>query len=163
MGTDTDIITSNNIIFPAVRDLFARGCVLPNNHILSDIHITVNDDPWTGGQHDTFTSSCARADTPLLCRRPVFLSLSHIFVVVDYLKERFHWPGVTREETALSLHAISDKAANNGLIPRDNAGFPVFREMVSALRIKMWQYGNRTAEKSLWCFFSKKWEHMSFI
>lgn len=45
MGTDTDIITSNNIIFPAVRDLFARGCVLPNNHILSDIHITVNDDP----------------------------------------------------------------------------------------------------------------------
>ncbi|EFM8840001.1 hypothetical protein OWJ45_003173 [Escherichia coli] len=86
-----------------------------------------------------------------------FLSLSPIFVVVDYLKERFHWPGVTREETALSLHALSDKAVNNELIPRDNAGFPVFRysgipvfrEMVSALRIKMWQYGNRTAEKSL--------------
>ncbi|EFG2179267.1 TPA: hypothetical protein ACHYXZ_005014 [Escherichia coli] len=56
-----------------------------------------------------------------------FLSLSPIFVVVDYLKERFHWPGVTREETALSLHALSDKAVNNELIPRDNAGFPVFR------------------------------------
>ncbi|ENB2778839.1 hypothetical protein [Escherichia coli] len=56
-----------------------------------------------------------------------FLSLSPIFVVIDYLKERFHWPGVTREETALSLHALSDKAVNNELIPRDNAGFPVFR------------------------------------
>ncbi|EHW2954669.1 TPA: hypothetical protein M2P76_005040 [Escherichia coli] len=79
-----------------------------------------------------------------------FLSLSPIFVVVDYLKERFHWPGVTREETALSLHAISDKAANNGLIPRDNAGFPVFRKMTFlSLRTEMWQYGNRTAEKSL--------------
>ncbi|EHV58865.1 hypothetical protein ECDEC6A_2279 [Escherichia coli DEC6A] len=43
MGTYIDIITNNDIILSAVRFLFANGRILPYNHILTDLYITVND------------------------------------------------------------------------------------------------------------------------
>lgn len=164
MGTDTDIITSNNIIFPAVRDLFARGCVLPNNHILSDIHITVNDDPWTGGQHDTFTSSCARADTPLLCRRPVF-----------YLYRTFSLLLITWKRD------FTGRASPERKPPCPCMPFLIRRRITDLSRVIMpafrysgkWRFypwgqkcGNmETGQQKNHHdgFFSKKWEHMSFI
>ena len=48
MGTNIDIITNNNIVFPTVRNLFTNGCILPYNDILTDINITMNDDPCMG-------------------------------------------------------------------------------------------------------------------
>lgn len=80
MGTYIDIITNNDIILSAVRFLFANGRILPYNHILTDLYISVNDDTWMVGQHEVFTNLRTRPISP-----PYF-TISAFFILIAHFR-----------------------------------------------------------------------------